>query len=163
MIDGVTIRRMERADFSAVLGLFDRVAAERMWIGTEPGFDRALYRANWERWIGDPRFYLCVALEGEEIVGQLTIVPDPEGFEVGMLVAPDHRGRGVGTALMTEGIRWAREHEIALLQLNVFPHNAPARALYRKMGFIEVEEHLARIRRTNGEVWDVIHMRKDLT
>lgn len=158
----VTIRRMEPADFSSVLALFDRVAEERTWIGTEPGYDRALYRANWERWVRDPRFYLSVALAGDDIVGNLMIVPDPDGFELGMLVGPEHRGAGIGTALMTEGIRWAREHDIASLQLDVFPHNAAARALYRKMGFIEAEEHLARIRRSNGEVWDVIHMRKEL-
>ena len=145
-----------------MLHLFDRVAEERLWIGTEPGYDRALYRKNWERWIDDPRFYLSVALDAETIVGNLAIVPDPDGFEVGMLVAPEYRNRGIGTALLEDSFRWARVRGVKALHLNVFPHNHSAHALYRKTGFIEVEEQLARIRRGNGEVWDVIHMRKDL-
>lgn len=145
-----------------MLLLFDRVAEERIWIGTEPGYDRALYRKNWERWIDDPRFYLTVALDGDRIVGNLNLVPDPDGFEVGMLVDAEYRNQGIGTALLADAFEWAREHDIRAVHLNVFPHNEAARALYRKMGFIEVEQQLARIRRRNGEVWDVIHMRKDL-
>ena len=142
--------------------LFDRVAEERIWIGTEPGYDRALCRRQWERWLDDPRFYLTVALDGNTLVGCLNIVPDPDGFEVGMLVANEYRNRGIGTALLHDAFCWARAHEVKVLHLNVFPHNLAARALYAKMGFIEVEKQLARIRRRNGEVWDVIRMRRDL-
>lgn len=153
---------MEHGDLSAVLLLFDRVAEERIWIGTEPGYDRERYRANWERWMKDPRFCLLVALENESIVGNLNIVPDPDGFEVGMLVDAAHRGKGIGSALLAAGIEWAREHDIKALHLTVFPHNTAARALYRKAGFVELEVQPARLRRQNGEVWDVLHMRKDL-
>jgi putative acetyltransferase len=43
----------------------------------------------------------------------------------------------VGTALLSEAIRWAREVGVEKLSLSVYPHNAAARALYRKFGFRE--------------------------
>lgn len=153
---------MEHHDLDALLRLFDAVAEEQVWIGTEPGYDRQPYREKWERWMRDPRFGLFVALDGTTVAGNISVVPDPDGFEIGMLVALAHRGKGVGTALLQRAVEWAEEHDIATLHLTVFPHNAPALALYRKMGFVEVERQIARIRRRNGEAWDVIHMHKSL-
>jgi hypothetical protein len=43
------IRPARRDDFDALADLFAEVAAERIWIGTEPGFDRDAYRSGWTR------------------------------------------------------------------------------------------------------------------
>jgi RimJ/RimL family protein N-acetyltransferase len=56
---------------------------------------------------------------------------------LGMFVIASHRGRGVGTALMAEALRWAREHAIERVELAVYPHNSAAIALYRRFGFVE--------------------------
>jgi putative acetyltransferase len=152
---------MEHGDVDAVLLLFDAVAAERTWIGTEPGYDRAAYKRTWEAGVRDPRVLLLVASQAESVVGHLAVYPDPEGFLVGMLVAQDVRGRGIGTALLTRAFAWARVHDVRALHLDVFPHNTAAIALYRKMGFTGEELHVARMRRQNGEAWDVLQMRKD--
>ncbi|MDE2483563.1 MAG: GNAT family N-acetyltransferase [bacterium] len=157
------MRRSVPEDFSALLDLFKEVAAEGRWIGTEPGFDRARYRTNWERWFHDPRFLMLSALDRERLVGNLSVYPDPSlGFEFGMLVAPTHRRRGIGRALIEHACAWAREREIAALYLHVFPHNLAALALYRALGFVEVERHVAAMVRANGEAWDVLRMRKEL-
>jgi RimJ/RimL family protein N-acetyltransferase len=75
-----------------------------------------------------------------------------------MLVARDSRGRGVGSALLQAAIAWAREHGLHKLALQVFPHNESALALYRKFGF-ELEGRRRRhVRRTSGELWDVLDM-----
>ncbi len=50
-------------------------------------------------------------------------------------MAAEWRGRGVGTALMAEAIRWAREAGVEKLSLSVYPDNDAARALYAKFGF----------------------------
>jgi RimJ/RimL family protein N-acetyltransferase len=50
-------------------------------------------------------------------------------------VLEEHAGRGIGTALMVEAQRWARERGIRRLELTVETHNRAARALYEKMGF----------------------------
>ncbi len=34
------MRALEERDFDGLIALFGSVAAERQWIGTEPGFDR---------------------------------------------------------------------------------------------------------------------------
>ncbi len=157
------IRRPRPEEFDALLELFEAVAAERRWIGTEPGFDRPRYRANWERWLPDPRFLMLTALADGRPVAALNVYPDPAfGFEVGMLVAASHRRRGIGRALIDAACAWARERAVPALYLHVFPHNDAALALYRASGFEEIERHVAAIVRANGEAWDVIRMRKDL-
>jgi len=157
------LRRATVDDFNQLLDLFEAVAAERRWIGTEPGFDRERYRFNWLRWIDDPRFLLVVALEGDRVIGNLAVYPDLEyGFQLGMLVGEAHRGLGIGRALMQHALGWARDHAIAAVHLFVFPHNARAIALYRSMGFVEIERYPADVKRANGEVWDTLLMRKEI-
>jgi GNAT superfamily N-acetyltransferase len=48
------------------------------------------------------------------------------------------RGRGHGRALLETAITWARGQGLAWMDLGVFAENAPARALYRKLGFVEI-------------------------
>ncbi|WP_424568764.1 GNAT family N-acetyltransferase [Streptomyces sp. CH-036] len=50
-------------------------------------------------------------------------------------VAPDHRGRGVGRALMSRAEEFARERGAGHVWLEVTNINAPAIHAYRRMGF----------------------------
>ena len=52
-----------------------------------------------------------------------------------VIVAPEHDGKGVGTALLEFAERWAKEHRCKHLTLAVFPANARAQALYERHGF----------------------------
>jgi putative acetyltransferase len=54
-----------------------------------------------------------------------------------MFVADAWRGRGIGTALLNEALRWARWVGVEKLELTVYPRNAAAIALYRRFGFVE--------------------------
>ena len=54
-----------------------------------------------------------------------------------LMVDADQRRRGIGSALMDEALKWARASGITKVELEVFPHNAPAIALYSKLGFEE--------------------------
>jgi len=157
------LRRVTADDLDQLLDLYEAVAAEGRWIGTEPGFDRERYRFNWLRWLDDPRFLLIAATEGENIIANLAVYPDLEyGFQLGMVVADTHRGRGIGRALIDYAFAWAREHAIAAIVLFVFPHNERALRLYRSMGFLEIERFPADVKRKSGEVWDTILMRREL-
>lgn len=84
---------------------------------------------------------LLLALAGERIVGTLDMSGGdrPEtahSTTLGMSVAQDWRDRGVGRALLTRALGWARETgSVSRVELEVFPHNARAIHLYKRMGF----------------------------
>ncbi len=100
-----------------------------------------------------------VAVAEGVIVGEVHVDPSWMGFgEIGMMVAADWRGRGVGTALVAAAVEWARARGLHKLALSVFPHNDVAIALYRKFGFVEEGRLVQHVRRADGELWDLIEM-----
>src|SRR5207244_1977300 len=100
-----------------------------------------------------------VAVVADEIVGSLHIELSRHGFgEIGMAVAREWRGRGVGSALLAAAIEWSRERGLHKLSLAVFAHNAAAITLYRKFGFVEEGRRVKQYRRQSGELWDAIDM-----
>lgn len=52
-----------------------------------------------------------------------------------LYVAPEHRRRGVGSALMEYAENWARERGDRQMGLQVFLNNPPALNLYQKLGY----------------------------
>ncbi|RMF67402.1 MAG: GNAT family N-acetyltransferase [Cyanobacteria bacterium J069] len=52
-----------------------------------------------------------------------------------LYVAPGHRRRGVGSALMRQAEDWAKERGDRQIGLHVFSTNQPARQLYESLGF----------------------------
>jgi RimJ/RimL family protein N-acetyltransferase len=133
--------------------LYAAVAEERVWIGGEPPVDVEKRASSFAL---DGGF---VAEEDGEPVGLIFVLRSHHGFgEIGMLVARDRRGRGVGTALMEAAIAWAREQGLHKLSLDVFAHNEAAIALYRKLGFVEEGRRVKHYRRASGELWDAIEM-----
>lgn len=148
----VSVRAAEETDRRAVAELFAAVAEERDGIASEPPVDleRIAERTDVERTL--------VAVSGGEIVGLLSVHERFGVGELGMMVALEWRGRGVGSALVAAAIAWGREHGLHKLALSVFPHNAAALALYRKFGFVEEGRRHRHMRRANGELWDLIEM-----
>jgi RimJ/RimL family protein N-acetyltransferase len=74
---------------------------------------------------------------------------------LGMSVLAEWRGRGVGDALMTTLLDWARESPlIDKVCLAVFVDNAPAIALYRKHGFVEEGRRIREIKLGAGAYSD---------
>jgi ribosomal protein S18 acetylase RimI-like enzyme len=155
----VEIRRVAESDADALLDIFESVAAERIYIGTQPGFDRDRHRSDYAcAAISDvlPGFVAC---EGARVVGYCSLYAQDVGYTCGILLARDARGRGIGRALMQTLIAWARDHRIAQLHLYVFGHNERALRLYRSLGFETVAEYPRSIARTTGEIFDNVHMR----
>lgn len=76
---------------------------------------------------------------------------------LGMGVERGWRGQGHGRALIAAAIAWARDHQLAWLDLCVFAHNTRARALYRAVGFVEVGTTVDRYR-VEGVVVDDVAM-----
>ena len=129
------------------------VAEERDGIASEPPVDVEARAASWRI---EGTF---VAVAGSVVIGSVHVEPSSHGYgELGMAVAREWRGRGVGSALMATGIEWARERGLHKLSLSVFPHNDAGIALYRKFGFVEEGRRVKQIRRQSGELWDTIEM-----
>jgi len=74
---------------------------------------------------------------------------------LGMGIERPWRGRGHGRALLEAAIAWARNAELAWLDLGVFAHNTRARALYAAVGFVEVGVTRDRFRVDSQEIDDV--------
>lgn len=52
-----------------------------------------------------------------------------------LYVSPEHRRRGIGSALMCQAENWARERGDRQIGLQVFYHNQPALSLYENLGY----------------------------
>lgn len=153
----ITVRRARPEDLEAALDLFEAVAAEGRWIGAEPPIDRAERLESWRAMLERDDACMLLAFEGDRVVGQATLAGDGPS-DLGMHVAAEARGRGVGTALLAACIDWARSAGSHKIALQVWPHNEAAIALYEKFGF-EREGYLRRHwRRRNGEIWDAVVM-----
>lgn len=109
---------------------------------------------------------VLVAENDGGIVGRLSIVRDlhpacSHVADLGLMVAREHRRKGVGTALLAAAEIWARSAGIRKLELSVFPHNEPARALYERCGFGQEGHRVSHFRR--GDVYlDALVLAKQL-
>jgi putative acetyltransferase len=157
---GFNIRTLRKDEIEPLLDLIDEVAEERRWIGTEPPIPRERWRKGFENSLDDEYCVNLVAVDGaDRLIGQL----DARGredrpAEIGMAVAKEWRGCGVGTELMHGCFKWARERGIHKLTLQVWPHNEAALRLYEKFGFEREGVLRGHYRRQNGELWDAIVM-----
>ena len=153
------VRPANEDDLDAAVDLYAAVAEEARWIGAEAPVDRVERRARFESSVRRDDAQFFVADEGGRIVGELGIEVAGYGVaDFGMMVAADVRGGGVGSALLSAAIDWARAAGAHKVGLQVWPHNEAAIALYRKFGF-EQEGRLRRhYRRRNGELWDAVVM-----
>jgi ribosomal protein S18 acetylase RimI-like enzyme len=76
---------------------------------------------------------------------------------LGMGVIAEHRGHGIGEALIRAALGSARAQGLTRVELTVRGHNVRALALYRKIGF-EVEGLKKHAVRLDGEYEDLICM-----
>jgi len=169
-MSGVRVRVAVSGDAARVVALASAVASE------EEGW--LLADSSW-RSVGEERRYirtvqrhpdaaLFVAEAGGHIVGRLSITRDPHPSsahvaDLGLMVAADHRRRGVGSALMAAAESWARAARISKLELHVFPHNLAAIALYEKLGYTREGLRAAHYRRPDGSYVDAVLMAKRLS
>ncbi len=119
----------------------DSPQALRQWAG--PSFGHPLDERQLEDYIrsAGPRRMIFTAVEREtsEPVGHAEldqIVPGRSAHVCRVIIAPERRGRGLGTAVMDELRRIAfGELRVNRLTLNVYEWNAAAIASYEKAGF----------------------------
>jgi len=108
------------------------VGPEEEWRGYVGG----LFKGDSGRFMPDASY---VALEGDRIVGAILVthwMGTPLVAELG--VAKDHRGRGVGRALLETAMGRLASRDEPRLGLYVTLGNDSAIALYRSLGFVQV-------------------------
>ena len=138
----VVVRPAEPRDADALVELGREVGAEpEGWLITtgnwRTGGEERRYLKAIRRWHHAAVF---VAEADGRIVGRLSIARDPHPAsphvaDLGLLVAADLRGRGIGRSLLTAAVEWARAAGVTKLELHVFPWNEPALRLYERFGF----------------------------
>lgn len=101
-----------------------------------------------------PAGHLLVAESGRAIVGFVSIEivtklhPDeeqaPYAYVSDLVVLPQHRGRGVGTALLERAEVCARNAGVSVLRIAVFVKNQEAARLYRRFGFADYRTQMVK-------------------
>jgi GNAT superfamily N-acetyltransferase len=135
----IEVREFVEADWPQVWPIMREVVQARETIPYDP--DMTEQDAH-DMWVDDdPDWLTVVAVEADRVLGTAvmgTNRPGP-GSHVStatFMVAADHRGRGVGTALCLFALDWARERGYAGMQFNaVVESNTTAVGLYQRLGF----------------------------
>jgi GNAT superfamily N-acetyltransferase len=84
-------------------------------------------------WTGVPHWALLALLARRPREGELLLD--------GIVVRPDSRGQGIGTALLREVEALARGHGLEAVRLDVVDTNPDARRLYEREGFVATTTH----------------------
>ena len=119
-----------------------------------PTRSRQLFDAH----LADPEQALFVAETDGALAGLVRVqafersdIPDvpaltPRRYAVvqELVVAQAHQRRGIGTRLMAEAHRWARDRGLTQIQLTVYDFNQPALRLYERLGYLAVSRQLSR-------------------
>ena len=154
----IVVDRLRSDDVDQWLDLLEAVAQERDGIATEPPVNRVERRRMLVERLDDEEAALLVAWVDARFAGTLSAELRRGIVSMGMLVARDLRGRGIGKALLSALLDWVRTTDAHKVTLEVWPHNAAALALYRGAGFVEEGRFRRHYRRSNGELWDSIPM-----
>lgn len=150
-----SIRPAKEEDRRPLAVMWAGVVDENVGLGTEPPVDIDARAASWNL---EGTF---LAEADGEFVGSIHVQKSRHGYaDIGMCVANEWRGKGVGSSLMDAAEAWAREQGVHKLSLGVFAHNDRAIALYRKHGFVEEGRRVRHYRRKNGELFDSLEMGK---
>jgi ribosomal protein S18 acetylase RimI-like enzyme len=157
----IQIRRLCKTDISGFWAALDAVCRERKYLA----FIEAPSLAETRRFVLEhmkKKDIQIVAVRGGEIVGWCdVIVSGLSGFthcgRLGMGVSRTNRGQGIGTRLVEEAVRLAREKELLRIELDVFSSNEAAIRLYRGFGFV-TEGRKSKARFLDGKFEDVLAM-----
>ncbi len=123
---GFRVRRAERRDLDVLVELEEGFPGDR------------ISRASFSRLLGRDSAVVLVAEDGGRVIGD-AIVLFRTGFRsarlYSMIVSPEHRGRGVAKALLSEAEAAARERGAVSLRLEVRQENSAAIRLYESEGY----------------------------
>src|SRR5262249_28057857 len=133
-----------------------------------PMFDEIEIDDAVNRWIGFSRYKCSLTATIDNVpCGLVTLYLQPyrrlaHQCEFGIIVSPEHRGKGIGTLLIKNAIHLAKSNfRIELLHLQVKGEN-PAMRLYSRMGFREFGRQNHWLKNENGDYESRVFMERFL-
>jgi diaminopimelate decarboxylase len=152
---GIVFRPAQPRDARAFMSFWRAIVAEGGYVRTEEvdtptRVYRARFRGSWS-----DREAQVMALDAGRVVGHVIVQREAHPVTrhvatLGIAVAADQRGRGIGAALMGEALRWAGSVGVEKIMLSVYPHNHAAIALYRRFGFVEEGRLVGHSQKSSG-------------
>ena len=161
-----SIRPAVAGDFDAYMDAFEAVASGGRWMGAEAPVDRAARRVMFDRAVEGNGAVLFLADAdaaaddggGDGVVGGCFGSQAGGVADLGMFVVDDWRGGGVGAALLSALIDWARAGGAHKVSLAAWMTNHPAIGLYARFGFRVEGVRRRHYRRRSGALWDSVVM-----
>lgn len=105
----------------------------------------ATRRAMLER-VGPPAGYAAAVVDGQVAAVALGVVERGWLGLFSVATRPEHRRRGLGLAALASLAEWAAGYGAARCYLQVFSVNAPALALYERLGFRTLYDYWYRVK-----------------
>jgi RimJ/RimL family protein N-acetyltransferase len=163
----ITVGAPTVEDVPALIALVNALAAERSFffiMPIDPITGPAILRDHLASIAVSHNEAVLVARHEGELVGLVTGMRGTHparrgGVEIGVGVYAPWRRQGIGAALVTGLAHWAQTVGCHRLQLHVVTANAPAIALYRKLGFV-LEGNLCATATIDGKRFDELLMAK---
>ena len=132
-------------DVPALVALFqelDRLQSDWRVFTPRPGFYDQVGEKYREAMETEDAMVLVAEDEGEIVgmaygeVRQPSRFSDERALELsGVIVRSGYRGRGVGRYLVYEAARWARDSQVAWIELKTFAPNRGAMTFWEELGF----------------------------
>ena len=169
-----TLRRLAATDASGLLTLEQAMVEDgqgmvqaptdipsneaAMLRSLRPFLDGSLSGSNGIYLVVASRSAGTVPILGQGEVRRLAPTRVRHGAMLAVGVHPSARRRGYGRALMSGLLGWADGQGILRIELSVRADNAPARALYQRLGFVEEGRRQGFVRLENGHFVDDLIM-----
>lgn len=122
-----TIRQMTEEDVAAVAAL------------EEGNFSRPWSYDAFLKTLSDENYIVIIAKDTDALLGYCVLLCTGEEADItNVCTAPEARGKGVATEMMTALMEAGKSRGVAEFFLEVRESNTPARKLYTKLGFEEI-------------------------
>jgi ribosomal protein S18 acetylase RimI-like enzyme len=158
---GIEIVPIESRHVAGFREVLDGVARERRWLAYLEAPSPVRVRSFVRNGLANGMVQF-VAVDDGRVVGWCDVNPKSHSTlrhsgVLGMGVAASHRGRGIGSALLTATLEAARARGLTRVELVVRADNTVAIALYERHGFT-LEGRLGRYLVVDGEAYDALQM-----